>query len=69
VELLRYIAVLEQCLGRKAQMEMLPLQAGDVPDTEADVSGLIRAVGYAPKISVDTGVANFVRWYREYYGG
>ncbi|RAN81457.1 capsular biosynthesis protein CpsI [Bacillus sp. SRB_336] len=68
VELLRYIAVLEQCLGRKAQMEMLPLQAGDVPDTEADVSELIRAVGYAPKVSVDTGVANFVSWYREYYG-
>ena len=68
VELLRYIAVLEQCLGRKAQMEMLPLQAGDVPDTEADVSELIRAVGYAPKVSVDVGVANFVSWYREYYG-
>lgn len=68
VELLRYIAVLERCLGRKAQMEMLPLQAGDVPDTEADVSELIRAVGYAPKVSVDTGVANFVTWYREYYG-
>jgi UDP-glucuronate 4-epimerase len=68
VELLRYIAVLEQCLGRQAQMEMLPLQAGDVPDTAADVSELIRAVGYAPKVSVDTGIANFVRWYREYYG-
>jgi UDP-glucuronate 4-epimerase len=68
VELLRYIAVLEQCLGRKAQMEMLPLQPGDVPDTEADVSELIRAVGYAPKVSVGTGIANFVSWYREYYG-
>ena len=68
VELLRHIAVLEQCLGRKAQMEMLPLQAGDVPDTEADVSELIRAVGYAPKVSVDIGIANFVSWYREYYG-
>jgi UDP-glucuronate 4-epimerase len=68
VELLRYIAVLEQCLGRKAQMEMLPLQAGDVPDTEADVSELIRAVGYAPKVSVGTGIANFVSWYRGYYG-
>ena len=67
VELLRYIEVLEQCLGRKAQMEMLPLQAGDVPDTEADVSELIRAVGYAPKVSVDTGIANFVGWYRQYY--
>ena len=68
VELLRYIAVLEECLGRKAQMEMLPLQAGDVPDTEADVSELIRAVGYAPKVSVGTGIANFVSWYRSYYG-
>ncbi len=68
VELLRYIAVLEQCLGRTAQMEMLPLQAGDVPDTEADVSELIQAVGYAPKVSVGTGIANFVSWYREYYG-
>jgi UDP-glucuronate 4-epimerase len=48
-------------------MEMLPLQAGDVPDTEADVSELIRAVGYAPRVSVDTGVASFVNWYRDYY--
>jgi UDP-glucuronate 4-epimerase len=47
---------------------MLPLQAGDVPDTEADVSELIQAVGYAPKVSVGTGIANFVSWYREYYG-
>ncbi|HJW07870.1 MAG TPA: NAD-dependent epimerase [Rhodanobacter sp.] len=68
VELMRYIAVLEQCLGRKAQMEMLPMQAGDVPDTEADVSELIRAVGYAPKVSIETGIANFVDWYRGYYG-
>ncbi|WP_233842616.1 NAD-dependent epimerase [Dyella sp. 2HG41-7] len=68
VELLRYIEVLEECLGRKAKMEMLPLQAGDVPDTEADVTELIQSVGYAPKISVATGIANFVSWYREYYG-
>ncbi len=67
VELLRYIEVLEECLGRKAQMELLPLQAGDVPDTEADVSGLIDAVGYSPRVSVPEGVANFVRWYRDYY--
>ena len=67
VELLHYIEVLEQCLGRKAKMEMLPLQAGDVPDTEADVTELIQSVGYAPKISVATGVANFVRWYKDYY--
>jgi len=67
VELLHYIEVLEQCLGCKAKMEMLPLQAGDVPDTEADVTELIQSVGYAPKISVATGIANFVSWYREYY--
>lgn len=67
VQLLRYIEVLEQCLGRKAQMEMLPLQAGDVPDTEADVSELIERVGYRPIVSVEQGVQNFVRWYKNYY--
>lgn len=67
VQLLRYIEVLEQCLGRKAQMEMLPLQAGDVPDTEADVSELIERVGYRPVVSVEQGVQNFVRWYKNYY--
>ncbi|HEY0973766.1 MAG TPA: NAD-dependent epimerase [Solimonas sp.] len=67
VELLRYIEVLEQCLGRKAVMEMLPLQAGDVPDTEADVSELIANVGYRPVVPVEEGVAKFVAWYREYY--
>jgi UDP-glucuronate 4-epimerase len=68
VELLRYIEVLEQCLGRKAQMELLPLQAGDVPDTEADVSDLVADVGYRPVVAVEQGVANFVQWYRDYYG-
>lgn len=67
VELLRYIEVLEKCLGRNAKMEMLPLQAGDVPDTEADITELIHAVDYRPKVSVEEGVANFVRWYRDYY--
>jgi UDP-glucuronate 4-epimerase len=68
VELLRYIEVLEQCLGKKAVMELLPLQAGDVPDTEADVSALVADVGYRPQVGVEQGVANFVRWYREYHG-
>jgi len=68
VELLRYIEVLEQCLGRKAAMEMLPLQAGDVPDTEADVSRLMAVVNYRPQVSVEEGVANFVSWYLSYYG-
>jgi len=66
VELLRYIEVLEQSLGKKAIMQMLPLQAGDVPDTEADVAELIANVGYRPVVSVEEGVANFVRWYRDY---
>ncbi len=69
VELLRYIEVLEDCLGKKAKMEMLPLQAGDVPDTEADVSELIAGVGYRPNVSVVQGVAKFVKWYVDYYRG
>jgi UDP-glucuronate 4-epimerase len=68
VELLRYIEVLEQKLGKKARMELLPLQPGDVPDTEADVSDLISETGYGPRVSVEEGVERFVRWYREYYG-
>jgi UDP-glucuronate 4-epimerase len=48
-------------------MEMLPLQAGDVPDTEADVSDLIAEVGYRPKVAVEEGVPRFVAWYRDYY--
>ena len=67
VELLRYIQVLETCLGRKARMDMLPLQAGDVPDTEADVSALRDATGYAPQVGVDVGVQRFVSWYQDYY--
>jgi len=67
VELLRYIEVLEQCLGKKANMEMLPLQAGDVPDTQADVSALIKTTGVEPSVSVEDGIARFVAWYRDYY--
>jgi len=69
VELLRYIEVLEKCLGKPATMEMLPLQAGDVPDTEADVSELAAAVDYRPKVPVEEGVARFVDWYLEYHRG
>ena len=67
VPLMRYIDVLEQSLGMKAQIEMLPLQAGDVPDTTADCSDLENVLGYSPKVNVEEGVANFVRWYREYF--
>ncbi|MGH8074608.1 MAG: NAD-dependent epimerase [Lysobacter sp.] len=66
--LLRYIEVLEQSLGRKATLEMLPLQAGDVPDTFADCADLETELGYRPKVMVEEGVANFVGWYRGYYG-
>ena len=68
VELLRYIEVLEECLGRKAHKHLLPLQPGDVPDTCADVSALMRDTGYSPSTPVETGVARFVEWYRDYYG-
>ncbi|WP_376694912.1 NAD-dependent epimerase [Wenzhouxiangella sp. EGI_FJ10305] len=68
VELLRYIEVLEDCLETKAEMNMLPMQPGDVPDTESDVTSLADAVGYIPKVDVEEGVANFVDWYRRYYG-
>jgi UDP-glucuronate 4-epimerase len=68
VDLLRYIEVLEQCLGRKAEKILLPLQAGDVADTFADVTELIRDFGYKPSTTVENGVAKFVEWYRQYYG-
>ena len=67
VELMHYIEVLEECLGMKAEKNMLPLQPGDVPDTYADVQDLVRDVDYKPNMSVQQGVANFVAWYRDYY--
>jgi UDP-glucuronate 4-epimerase len=67
VELLRYIEVLEQCLGRKAERELLPLQAGDVPDTYANVDALINDVGYKPDTPIEVGVKRFVDWYLEFY--
>ena len=67
VELMHYIEVLEDCLGKKAEKNMLPLQQGDVPATYADVTDLVRDVGYKPDMSVEQGIANFVDWYRDYY--
>ncbi|MEM7081330.1 MAG: NAD-dependent epimerase [Pseudomonadota bacterium] len=67
VELMKYVSVLEDCLGKKAEINYLPLQAGDVPETFADVSELITDVGYKPDTSVEVGVANFVKWFRAYY--
>jgi UDP-glucuronate 4-epimerase len=68
VELMRYIEVLEQCLGKKAEKNMLPLQVGDVPDTYADVQALIDDVGFKPATPVEEGIAKFVEWYLGYYG-
>jgi UDP-glucuronate 4-epimerase len=67
VELMRYIEVLEECLGRKAEKNLLPLQPGDVPDTWADVEDLVADVGYRPSTPVEQGVRSFVDWYLEYY--
>ncbi|MBK1619755.1 NAD-dependent epimerase [Lamprobacter modestohalophilus] len=67
VELMHYIETLEQCLGRTAEKQLLPLQPGDVPDTYADVTDLVEDLGYRPATSVETGVARFVDWYRAYY--
>jgi UDP-glucuronate 4-epimerase len=68
VDLSRYIETLENCLGRKAQRNLLPLQLGDVPDTYADVEDLVRDVGYKPATTVEFGIRAFVDWYRSYYG-
>ena len=67
VELLHYIEVLERCLGKTAEKELLPLQPGDVPDTYADVEALVQDVGYKPETPIETGIERFVRWYRKYY--
>ncbi|NEX19427.1 NAD-dependent epimerase [Thiorhodococcus mannitoliphagus] len=67
VELMEYISVLEERLGKKAEMELLPLQPGDVPDTYADVEDLARDTGYHPRTPVAEGIARFVDWYRDFY--
>jgi UDP-glucuronate 4-epimerase len=67
VALLRYIEILENCIGKKAIKNLLPMQPGDVPDTYADVDALIADVGYKPSTPIELGIENFVRWYRDYY--
>ena len=67
VQLLRSLEVLEDCLGRKAEKRLLPMQPGDVPDTEADVEALRRDTGYSPATPIETGVRRFVEWYRAFY--
>ncbi len=67
VPLLDYIGALESCLGRKATMELLPMQPGDVPSTMADVTELEQALGFRPSTTIQEGIARFVEWYKDYY--
>jgi len=67
VELMDYIGALEKALGKKAEMNLLPLQPGDVPDTYANVDDLVEQFDYKPSTSVDEGVARFIDWYRQYF--
>jgi UDP-glucuronate 4-epimerase len=68
VALTRYVELIEACVGRKAIVNSLPMQPGDVPDTYANVDRLAHDVLYRPTTSVETGVSNFVAWYRDFYG-
>ena len=67
VKLMDYIHAIENALGKKAELKLLPLQDGDVPDTQADVSHLENDVGFKPATSVQDGINNFIKWYRDYY--
>ena len=67
VPLMRFIEVLEKCLGKKAKKNFLPLQPGDVPATYAEIDDLVRDMDFSPVTPVETGIARFVEWYREYY--
>lgn len=67
IELMDFIGILENCLGKTAEKRMMPMQAGDVPATYADVDDLMQDVGFRPATPIEEGIANFVRWYREYY--
>jgi UDP-glucuronate 4-epimerase len=68
VALMRYIEVLEEKLQKRATLNLMPMQPGDVTDTDADTGETAAVLGYAPKVGVEEGVARFVDWYREYYG-
>jgi UDP-glucuronate 4-epimerase len=67
-ELMRFIQLLEQETGRKARIELLPAQSGDVPETYADVDATTCDLGWKPLTTIEEGVPKFVRWFREYHG-
>ena len=68
VELTKFISVLENCLGKKAKKNLLPMQPGDVPETFADMDDLAKDVDFKPATPIEEGIKKFVEWYREYYG-
>jgi len=68
VDLMKFIGVLENCLGKKAEKNLLPMQPGDVPETYADVDDLAEDVDFKPATPIEKGIKRFVEWYREYYG-
>jgi len=68
IKLMEFIGKIEENLGLEAEKEYLPLQPGDVPVTMADIEKSRKILGYSPKVDVDTGVFNFVKWYKEYHG-
>jgi len=67
VELRKFIETLEMCVGKKAEKKLLPMQAGDVPITYADVDDLVDNVGFKPSTSIDEGISKFVKWFKDYY--
>jgi UDP-glucuronate 4-epimerase len=67
VQLMDYISSLEKALGKKAKINFLPLQPGDVPDTFANVSNLVKEFNYKPSTTINEGISNFVKWYKDYY--
>jgi UDP-glucuronate 4-epimerase len=68
VPLMEYIAAIETTLGKAAQKEFLPMQPGDVPRTEADVTDLVKDLGYKPETPVQKGIERFIEWYKLYFG-
>jgi UDP-glucuronate 4-epimerase len=66
--LMRYISLLEEALGKKAEIDFQPMQVGDVPETTADITETQRDFGFQPKTSIDEGLPRLVAWYKDYYG-
>jgi UDP-glucuronate 4-epimerase len=65
---MKVVGLIEEACGKKAEIEMLPMQPGDVPATYADITAIQRDLGYAPTTSIEVGVPAFVEWYRGYHG-